>query len=426
MESVISDSRSGGKMKNKIDKSNNDLNNTPSSRRIHISFFGRINAGKSSVVNAITGQDVSIVSDTRGTTTDPVKRAMEIFPLGPVLIIDTPGIDDSGEIGEMRIKSAGRVMAKTDIAVLVVDSFIGLSDDDEKLISAFRERKIPFCVVFNKIDLDMEKLKGEDKKVYDFPTVSVSTYTGEGLDRLVDILAKFNDKMPPEPKIISDIVPEGSTAILVTPIDSSAPKGRLILPQVQTIRDLIDGDCNVIVTEPDRLKQVLDNLKEPPFVVITDSQVFPQVNRIVPENIYLTSFSILFARFNGILFTAVSGALTLKTLKEGDTILISEGCTHHKQCDDIGSVKLPKWIEKYTGKKFKYQFTSGEGFPEDLSPYKLIVHCGGCMLNSKEMTHRMKQATKQMVPFTNYGTLIAHMNGILTRSTNIFHITDKN
>ena len=406
-------------MEPKINRAEN-LNETPNSRRTHISFFGRINAGKSSVVNAITGQNVSITSDTKGTTTDPVKKAIELYPLGPVLITDTPGIDDSGKVGAMRIKSAGKVLSRTDIAVLVVDSFIGLNDDDHHLIEVFREKQIPFCVVFNKIDMDMEMLKGSDIEEYDFPCVSVSAVTGEGIEKLVGMLGQFTTPESKERKIVRDVVPEDSHVVLVTPIDSSAPKGRLILPQVQTIRDLLDGRCNITITDTDRLDQVLNSFRNPPYAVITDSQVFEQVAKIVPDNIFLTSFSILFARFNGILYTAVSGALALKALDSGEKILISEGCTHHRQCNDIGSVKLPQWIEKYTGKKFKYEFSSGGEFPDDLSSYGLVIHCGGCMLNTTEMVSRMKLTRGQGIPFTNYGTLIAHMNGILTRSIRIF------
>ena len=411
-----------------------DLNLTPSANRIHIGFFGRRNAGKSSVVNAVTGQSISIVSDVKGTTTDPVTKAMELLPLGPVLIIDTPGIDDSGSVGAERVKRANRILTRTDVAVLVVDNFIGLSDDDRMLIDRFRERNIPFIVALNKVDLAMESLSaggsgagasGADDLRYknpDIPFVLVSALTGQGINDLKEKIAEIAKPRSEERKLIRDLIPSGSVVVLVTPIDDSAPKGRIILPQVQTIRDLLDGHAITVVCQPDELPGALAALREKPAAVITDSQVFGKVSRMVPEDIPLTSFSILFARFKGILDTAAEGAFALSEIKDGDRILISEGCTHHRQCEDIGTVKLPGWIRGFTDAEPEFSFTSGGEFPEDLSGYSLVVHCGGCMLNEREVMYRMERALIAGVPFTNYGTLIAHMNGILRRCLEIFDI----
>ena len=411
-----------------------DFNRTPSANRVHIGFFGRRNAGKSSVVNAVTGQNISIVSDVKGTTTDPVTKAMELLPLGPVLIIDTPGIDDSGSVGAERVKRARRILTRTDVAVLVVDNFIGLSDDDKMLIEEFKSRSIPFIVAFNKVDLAMESLSpgsgaagasGADSIRYkhpDIPFVLVSAVTGQGINELKEKIAEIAKPVSEDKKLIRDLIPRGSVVVLVTPIDESAPKGRIILPQVQTIRDLLDGHAISMVCQPDELPAALSALREKPAAVITDSQVFGKVSRLVPEDIPLTSFSILFARFKGILDTAAEGAFALSEIKDGDRILISEGCTHHRQCEDIGTVKLPGWIREFTGCKPQFAFTSGGEFPDDLSEYKLIVHCGGCMLNEREVMYRMERALIAGVPFTNYGTLIAHMNGILRRCLEIFDI----
>ncbi len=411
-----------------------DFNRTPSANRVHIGFFGRRNAGKSSVVNAVTGQNISIVSDVKGTTTDPVTKAMELLPLGPVLIIDTPGIDDSGSVGAERVKRARRILTRTDVAVLVVDNFIGLSDDDKMLIEEFKSRSIPFIVAFNKVDLAMESLSpgsgaagasGADSIRYkhpDIPFVLVSAVTGQGINELKGKIAEIAKPVSEDKKLIRDLIPRGSVVVLVTPIDESAPKGRIILPQVQTIRDLLDGHAISMVCQPDELPAALSALREKPAAVITDSQVFGKVSRLVPEDIPLTSFSILFARFKGILDTAAEGAFALSGIKDGDKILISEGCTHHRQCEDIGTVKLPGWIREFTGCKPQFAFTSGGEFPDDLSGYKLIVHCGGCMLNEREVMYRMERALIAGVPFTNYGTLIAHMNGILRRCLEIFDI----
>ena len=399
-----------------------DFNQTPSANRLHISFFGRRNAGKSSVVNAVTGQSLSIVSEVKGTTTDPVQKAMELLPLGPVVIIDTPGIDDEGQVGKLRVEKTYDILAKTDMAVLVIDNFIGPSKEDMELMNLFRERRIPFIVVLNKVDLDMEALnENRPEPDYSFPYIRISALTGQGITELKERLAEIAKPLEQTKQLISDKLNEGNQVILVTPIDASAPRGRMILPQVQTIRDILDGHAVCMVTQVPQLAGCLSSLRQPPALVITDSQAFHQVKEIVPENVKLTSFSILMARFKGILDTAVHGAHSLASLSDGDLVLISEGCTHHRQCEDIGTVKLPSWIENYTGKKLQFDFTSGGEFPKDLSPYALIVHCGGCMLGEREMQSRMEIAGQAGVPFTNYGTLIAHINGILDRSLEIFY-----
>lgn len=401
-----------------------DFNKTPSANRLHISFFGRRNAGKSSVVNAVTGQDLSIVSDVKGTTTDPVKKAMELLPLGPVVIIDTPGIDDEGQVGEKRVARSYGILNQTDVAVLVIDNFVGPAAEDLAMIEGFKEKKIPYIVALNKVDLDMEALitdAGEEERKYPFPYILVSALTGQGITGLKEKIAEIAKPLETGKKLIGDQIAGGDIVLLVTPIDSSAPKGRMILPQVQTIRDILDADAVCMVSQVPELAGCLSALKEPPALVITDSQVFEEVKEIVPDSVPLTSFSILFARYKGILDTAVHGAYYLNQLEDGDIILISEGCTHHRQCEDIGTVKLPNWIEGYSGKKLKFESTSGGEFPQDLSPYALIVHCGGCMLNEREMVYRQTLAEEQGVPFTNYGTLIAQINGILDRSLEIFY-----
>ena len=403
-----------------------DFNKTPSANRIHISFFGKRNAGKSSVVNAVTGQNLAIVSDIKGTTTDPVTKAMELLPLGPVVITDTPGVDDTGVVGEMRVDKTYQVLRKTDLAVLVVDNFVGIRQEDKALIETFREKKIPFLVVLNKVDLDMEALIAHhDDPKYDFPWIKVSALSGEGIEKLKEKIASLAAPLMEKAeakKLIRDKIGPKDVVILVTPIDDSAPKGRMILPQVQTIRDILDGHGICMVCQLEELESCLAALKEPPALVITDSQVFGPVKKLLPEEVMLTSFSILFARFKRILDIAVTGARFVSQLKEGDSVLISEGCTHHRQCEDIGTVKLPGWIENFAGCKLHFEFTSGGQFPteKELAKYAMVVHCGGCMLNEKEMIHRMDFATKCKVPFTNYGTLIAHMNGILNRSLEIF------
>lgn len=402
-----------------------DFNGTPNANRLHISFFGRRNAGKSSVVNAVTGQDLSIVSEVKGTTTDPVKKAMELLPLGPVVIIDTPGIDDDGQVGDKRVAKSYQVLSKSDVAVLVIDNFVGPAAEDLELINLFKKKNIPYIVALNKVDLDMESLMtgedGDGEEQYEFPTVLVSALTGQGITELKEKIAEIAKPLSTDKRLIGDKIADRDVVVLVTPIDASAPKGRMILPQVQTIRDILDNHAISVVTQVAELTSCLNALKEPPALIITDSQAFHQVKGIVPDSIPLTSFSILFARFKGILDTAVHGARYLNQLEDGDIVLVSEGCTHHRQCEDIGTVKLPGWIEEYSGKKLLFEFTSGGQFPQELSKYALVVHCGGCMLNEREMVYRQGVAEEQGVPFTNYGTLIAHINGILDRSLEIFY-----
>ena len=410
---------------NHAERDTQDLNQTPSANRLHISFFGRRNAGKSSVVNAVTGQDLSIVSEVKGTTTDPVKKAMELLPLGPVVIIDTPGIDDDGQVGEKRVEKSYQILNQTDVAVLVIDNFVGPAAEDLTMMDLFKKKNIPFIVAMNKVDLDMESLiSGEDEDVkeqYTFPYILVSALTGQGITELKEKIGEIAKPLATDKKIIGDQLAGGDIVILVTPIDASAPKGRMILPQVQTIRDILDTQAISMVTQVSELSSCLGALKKPPALVITDSQAFHQVKSIVPDSVPLTSFSILFARYKGILDTAVHGAHYLNQLEDGDTVLISEGCTHHRQCEDIGTVKLPGWIEEYSGRKLFFEFTSGGQFPQNLSKYALVVHCGGCMLGEREMVYRQELAKEQGVPFTNYGTLIAHINGILDRSLEIFY-----
>ena len=388
------------------------LNDTVSAERIHIGFFGMRNAGKSSLVNAITGQELAVVSDVKGTTTDPVKKAMELLPLGPVVIIDTPGIDDEGELGELRIKKAKQALAQTDIAILVVDSQVGLSDKDNELISEFNARKTPYIVVYNKSDLS------------DIPTdersISVSAKDKTNINELKEKIASLAKTAKTEKHIVSDLLKSGDTVVLVIPIDESAPKGRLILPQQQTIRDILDSGCTAICCRDTELVHTLKSLAKKPALVITDSQAFGRVSKDVPDDIPLTSFSILFARYKGDLAKLVEGAAMLSKISDGDKILISEGCTHHRQCNDIGTVKMPKWIEKFSGAQPEFSFTSGTEFPEKPEDYSMIVHCGGCMLNEKEMQSRIEKAVSSGVPIVNYGIAIAHMNGILRRSISIF------
>jgi len=390
------------------------LNETPAANRIHIAFFGRRNAGKSSVVNAVTGQDLAIVSKVKGTTTDPVYKAMELLPLGPVIIIDTPGIDDEGELGELRVKKSRQVLNKSDIAILVVDAQLGLTKEDQNLIVLFVAKNIPYVVAYNKSDIAGKSMKLTENEIL------ISAKTGEYINELKEKIALLVGTEEIKLRIVGDILNPSDFAVLVVPIDKSAPKGRLILPQQQTIRDILESDATAIVVKEIELRDTLENLGKKPKIVITDSQVFAKVNADTPKDIYLTSFSILMARYKGVLKTAVKGAKIIDELKAGDRILIAEGCTHHKQCDDIGSVKLPRWIKNYTQKQFDFHFTSGTEYPDDLDEYKLIVHCGGCMLNDREMKYRQKCSEDTHVPFTNYGILIAYMQGILTRSVAMF------
>ena len=390
------------------------LNSTPSADRIHIGIFGRRNAGKSSIINAITGQNLAIVSDIKGTTTDPVLKAMELLPLGPVVLIDTPGLDDEGELGELRIKKAYQILNKTDIALLVVDSSIGMTIEDEKILSRIQNKNIPYLIVYNKCDIFTEAASQSDN------TISVSASTGTHIHELKEWIAALAPKSADSLPIVRDLLKSNDFVVLVVPIDASAPKGRLILPQQQTIRDILEAGAVSIVVKDTELKETLNNLGKKPALVITDSQAFKEVAKIVPEDIPLTSFSILFARHKGDLDIVANGAHAIEQLKDGDTILISEGCTHHRQCEDIGTVKIPRLLKNYTQADLNLEFTSGTEFPEDLSKYSLIIHCGGCTLNEREMKYRLRCAKDQNVPITNYGTAIAHMNGILRRSLEPF------
>ena len=395
------------------------LNDTPSGERIHIGFFGRRNAGKSSVVNAVTGQELAVVSDTKGTTTDPVSKAMELLPLGPVLIIDTPGFDDEGQLGELRVRKTKQILNKTDIAVLVIDAVEGLKQCDEELLSIFKEKDIPYLLVYNKEDMLKEEQK--DSLVEDNNNVVyVSALQKTHIQELKEKLAKQIKTEDQTLQLVGDLVQPSDLIILVIPIDSAAPKGRLILPQQQVIRDILEAGGAAICVKETELSKLLTDLGNRPSMVITDSQAFAQVSQVVPEEILLTSFSILMARYKGFLDEAVQGAAAIRQLKDGDRVLISEGCTHHRQCDDIGTVKIPRWLKNYTGKNLIIETSSGREFPEDLSPFSLIIHCGGCMLNGREMKYRMKCAKDQNIPFTNYGIAIAHMQGILERSIQVF------
>jgi len=382
------------------------LNSRPSAERVHIGFFGMRNAGKSSIVNAVTGQNVAIVSDYAGTTTDPVKKTMELLPLGPVVIIDTPGLDDEGELGAMRVKRAMRELNRTDVAVVVVDAQKGENEQIKKLVQLLGQKEIPYILVYNKCDLAHAEGK-----------LCVSAKTGEGIEQLKAEIARLAAPKQNTKRVVADLIEKGDFVVLVTPIDEAAPKGRLILPQQQTIRDILDSGASSIVCQPEELADTLKTLGKKPKLVITDSQAFGRVSKIVPEDITLTSFSILFVRYKGDLNFAARGAAQLDKLQNGDRVLISEGCTHHRQCGDIGTVKLPALIRKHTGgKEIRIDFTSGGDFPEDVSGYKLIIHCGGCMLNEREMLWRTRCAMDANVPMTNYGVAIAHMNGILRRS----------
>lgn len=390
------------------------LNSTPSGERVHIGFFGRRNAGKSSVVNAVTGQELSVVSDTLGTTTDPVFKTMELLPMGPVMIIDTPGFDDEGALGELRVRKTRQVLNKSDVAVLVVDAAAGIGRCEEELIRLFREKELPYLIAMNKSDLLSEK--GEA----DAHTVFVSAKTGEGIYELKERIAGLAKTDQPKLQIVGDLIHPGDFVVLVTPIDKAAPKGRLILPQQMTIRDVLEADATAVVVKEIELRETLESLGKTPSLVITDSQAFAKVSADTPASIPLTSFSILMARHKGLLESAVEGVAAVERLKDGDKVLIAEGCTHHKQCDDIGSVKIPRWLRNYTGAEITIESCSGTEFPDDLSPYSLVIHCGGCMLGEREVRYRMKCAQDQGVPITNYGIVIAYMQGILKRSLSIF------
>ena len=399
------------------------LNDTPSADRVHIGFFGVRNAGKSSLINAVTGQDLAVVSDVAGTTTDPVRKAMELLPAGPVLIIDTPGIDDEGELGEMRVRKTRRVLNSVDVAVLAVDATRGYAQADEQLIALFEDKRIPFIVALTKCDLADSRSIGQEslnragrQEGTASVVVPTSAETNEGIHELKEAIAKLAQRDESERSIIKDLLSPGDAVVLVCPIDESAPKGRLILPQQQTIRDILDGQATALVCKETELESALAQLASPPRIVVTDSQVFALVARIVPESVPLTSFSILMARYKGTLDAQIEGANELDRLPAKAHVLISEGCTHHRQCEDIGTVKMPRWIGEYSGSDITFDFTSGGDFPDDLTGYDLVVHCGGCMLNEREMLWRCRHAAAQGVPFTNYGTAIAKMNGILERS----------
>lgn len=390
------------------------LNDTPSGERIHIGFFGRRNAGKSSAVNAVTGQDLAVVSDTRGTTTDPVSKAMELLPMGPVLIIDTPGFDDEGALGELRVKKTKQVLNKIDVAVLVVDSTEGMKECDNELEDIFKKKDIPYIIAWNKCDLLEKAPACKDNEIYISATQKIN------LNELKERIALLGKTQDEKLRLVGDLIHPADIVVLVIPIDKAAPKGRLILPQQQVIRDVLEADACALCVKEYELRETLEKLGTRPALVITDSQVFAKVSADVPPEIPLTSFSILMARYKGLLDEAVRGAAAVENLKDGDTVLISEGCTHHRQCDDIGSVKIPRWLKNYTGKNLKIETSSGREFPEDLSRYSLVIHCGGCMLNEREVRYRMKCAQDQGVPITNYGIAIAYMQGILKRTIEIF------
>ena len=399
------------------------MNQTPSSERVHIGFFGRRNAGKSSVLNAVTGQDLAVVSDVKGTTTDPVQKSMELLPLGPVVVIDTPGIDDEGELGALRVKKSYQVLNKSYAAVLVVDASLGLCEEDFAFIEHIQKKQIPYAVAFNKSDLAPSASLAKDLqylKEHQIDFVSVSTADLSGIDTLKEKIATLAKTEDTKLRIVADLIHPSDFVVLVVPIDKAAPKGRLILPQQQTIRDILEADATAIVVKEYELRDTLAHLGKKPRLVITDSQVFAKVSADTPADIMLTSFSILFARYKGNLPALIKGVTALEQIEDGDKILVSEGCTHHRQCDDIGSVKLPRWIRQYTGKEPEFVFSSGTEFPADLSPYKMIVHCGGCMLNEREMKYRLACAKDQDIPMTNYGILIAHIQGILKRSIEPF------
>lgn len=397
------------------------LNATPSSERVHIGIFGKRNAGKSSLINAITGQNLAIVSEAKGTTTDPVYKAMELLPLGPVMIIDTPGIDDEGVLGNLRIQKAYQVLNKTDIALVIIDAAVGPSAEDLRLIKRINTKKIPLLIVINKCEtINEDKKTAYQALLPNGKLLFVSAEQQLNIFELKEAIAQTIPADENKAQIVADLLSPSDFVVLVVPIDSAAPKGRLILPQQQTIRDILEADAAAIVVKENELTNTLQNLGKRPKLIITDSQVFKKVAAETPADILLTSFSILFARYKGNLQTAVQGVTALDSLEDGDKILIGEGCTHHRQCDDIGTVKLPRWIKEYTGKNPEFIFTSGTEFPLNLSPYKMIIHCGACMLNEREMQYRIKCAADQNIPFTNYGITIAYINGILKRTVEPF------
>jgi [FeFe] hydrogenase H-cluster maturation GTPase HydF len=384
----------------------NSMNETPQGERLHIGIFGRRNAGKSSLLNSLTGQDIAVVSEVKGTTTDPVYKAMELLPIGPVVFIDTAGIDDNSELGELRIAKTKKVLRKTDIALLVVDCKDGLLEEDKSLIAVFEDTGVKHLVVYNKSDLQQDSRDGEFR---------VSCKSGKNIHELKEKIAEMGKEKDEQSRLVAGLIKANDVVILVVPIDKAAPKGRLILPQQQAIRDILEAGAVAIVTREVEFAETLQKLKTPPVLVITDSQAFEKVSRETPPDIPLTSFSILMARYKGVLESAVAAAKTLDDIQDGEVILIAEGCTHHRQCDDIGTVKFPNWIKQYTGKTPEFEFSSGTEFPQDLSRYKLVIHCGGCMLNSREMMYREHSARSKGVPITNYGVAISYMQGILER-----------
>lgn len=394
------------------------MNDVVSAERVHIGFFGCRNAGKSSLVNAVTAQELAVVSDTAGTTTDPVKKSMELLPIGPVVIVDTPGFDDEGALGEKRVARTRAVLRTIDVAVLVVDAACGVRKTDRELLALIEERKLPYLVAWNKADLNIPS--AELPGVQADRQLSVSAKCGDGIEALKNAIGALVKEQRREVPLVADLIHAGDLLLLVVPIDSAAPKGRLILPQQQTIRDILDADARALVVKENEVARTLAELAKPPALVITDSQAFGKVARDVPPSVPLTSFSILMARYKGFLELAVSGAAKLDALADGDRVLVCEGCTHHRQCGDIGTQKLPKWLLDYTGRELKLEFASGKGFPEDLSGYALVLHCGGCMLTEREVLARMELASAQGIAVTNYGTAIAQMHGILKRSLSVF------
>lgn len=390
------------------------MNQTPAGERVHIAFFGRRNAGKSSLVNAFTGQEMAIVSDVKGTTTDPVSKAMELLPLGPVLIIDTPGIDDEGALGALRVRRTLQVLNKTDLAILVVDASAGMGEAERELTALLAKKNVPWILAWNKADLLPQVLQAAGNAIW------VSALTGLHIHELKELAAQAARREEEKRPLVSDLLSPGDVAVLVVPIDKAAPKGRLILPQQQTIRDILEAGASALVCRDHELPQTLDRLAQPPRIVITDSQVFGKVSRMVPAEVPLTSFSILMARYKGDLHQTAAGAAAVEGLRDGDKVLIAEGCTHHRQCDDIGTVKLPNWIRKHTGVEPEFVFTSGNQFPEELSGFKMVIHCGGCMLPEREMQYRLACCADQGIPVTNYGILIAYLNGILPRTLEPF------
>lgn len=392
-----------------------DLNSTPSANRVHIGFFGRRNVGKSSIVNAVTGQDLAIVSEVKGTTTDPVSKAMELLPLGPVVIVDTPGIDDEGELGAKRIAKTRQVLNRIDVAILIADARDGLTEVENELLEEFKRKSLAHLIVFNKSDL----LSGSPSNPYP-GAIYASAKEKVNIELIKEKIGELGKEEDTKFRIVGDIVCPSDFVVLVVPIDKAAPKGRLILPQQQTIRDLLESDATAIVVKEHELRNTLETLGKKPKMVITDSQVFAKVSADTPKDILLSSFSILMARYKGVLAPAIEGVAVLDQLRDGDRVLITEGCTHHRQCDDIGTVKIPRWVRQYTGVDVKFEFSTGGDFPEDLTPYRLIIHCGACMLTDREMRYRRRHADEQKIPMTNYGIVIAYVQGILKRSLQPF------